>query len=197
MPRERPTAILVMAILNFVFGGLYILFLICGGISIAVTAVFAKNMPTPKGQPNPFEEVTGMYDAIPGFYAFTATTSTLMLLFCILLVVAGIGLLKMQPWARWACIVYAAYTLFAASISLMYNLALAIPAMQQWRTEYMAKINRPVPASPLIDYGSAALGFVFGIAYAVALLIVMFRPSVVRAFAGERSAGPNDYDDRR
>src|SRR5262245_39791694 len=106
MQRERPPIILVMAILNFVFGtvcgGLYL----CGLGSLAfMNALSNVSMPPgPKGTPNPLVEISTMYDYIPGFYAVTITYSVVGMILQLALIFAGVGLLYMKPWARWTCV---------------------------------------------------------------------------------------------
>ena len=52
MNRQRPTVVLVMAILNFVFGGLGLFGVVCGGLALLVLVSLAKNAPPPPQRDN-------------------------------------------------------------------------------------------------------------------------------------------------
>src|SRR6516225_3245242 len=104
MPRNsRPPVILVMAILNFVFGGLLLL---CGLCGLAGYAAIIGLVAQPGGGANSMGDMTGFMDKeAPGWMAVEIGRGLLLILFGVLLVVAGMGLLKMQSWARWLCVV--------------------------------------------------------------------------------------------
>lgn len=193
MQRNRPTAVLVMAILNFVMGAIYLLSYSCGGLALIGLRAM-KNMAPPAGKgPNPFGEMYDMYESIPGFIALTITFSILAIAMAILLIVAGMGLLKMRPWARQACVAYSIYGILSGLFSFVYTLTLANPAIVKWQEETMQRQGRAIPSLSSIS-GSfsdffAFAGLLWALAYPIALLIVLYRPSVSAAFA-EQSVSP-------
>ncbi|HMC66536.1 MAG TPA: hypothetical protein VKI65_16495 [Gemmataceae bacterium] len=192
MNRQRPTVVLVMAILNFVFGGLGFFWVICAGLGLLVVVSLAKNAPPPPGGGrNPLADLSEMFNSIPGFIPYTIIASILGLIVDIVLIVAGIGLLKMKPWARWTCVAYGFYGIVASLGGLVYTLTVVNPAMAQWQQKQAAGAGGNTGFNNAVSHVSAMLGM----AYAVALLIVMFLPNVSAAFAGRVSAPPDSLED--
>jgi len=193
--RQRPVAVLVMAILNFVFGGLGLLCLTCGAIGFLAAASLLKSIPAPSGGgPNPAAEITGMFDSIPGYIPYMITTTILGVVMAIVLIVAGVGLLNMRPWARWTCVVYSTYTILASLFTLFYTVTVVNPAIRKWQIDFMRRQGGfgPPPSSGVGDSVSALAGALFSMAYAIALLVVMFLPHVSAAFAGKEYP-PSDF----
>src|SRR5262249_14057342 len=91
MTPKRPTAALVMAILNFVFGGLGLFCALCQGGSLALMgnmdSLFGR-----AGTPNPMAD---MINQVPGFLPFSIFQHACNLVLSICLIAAGFGLLKM------------------------------------------------------------------------------------------------------
>jgi hypothetical protein len=202
--RHRPTAVLVMAILNFIWGGLGIICLSCGAaMLLMMNSLFKSIPPPPGGGPNPATAFTGLFDSIPGYIPYMVATTIIGVCMAILLIVAGIGLINMQPWARWACLIYSTYHILAALFTLFYTITVVNPAMRKWQADFMrqAGVVGPPPSSGFGGIGdsmSAIAGAVFSMAYAVALLVVMLLPHVSAAFAGKGSPDtgqwpPPDY----
>jgi len=209
MNPARPTPVLVMAILNFVIGGLSLLYHLCctlgGLVMFGAMSGAMKNMPAPPttpgklAPPNPFTAMGSMPDYIPNFYAMSITTAVVGSLMAGMLIAAGIGLLNMREWARRTCIAYGGLSIFISLASFAYALIVVLPATERWQRDFYAQMNMPAPpSSPLANSMGAIFGLLFGIAYAIALLVVMFLPSVRAAFAGPPlPTGPHDFDDRR
>jgi hypothetical protein len=201
-PQQRPTAVLVMAILNFVWGGWKLMGFLCGGLGLLFILVLVKNLPAPPAgpggtvSPNPMADMWGMYESVPGFFPYTLVTTVVGLGMETLLIVAGVGLLKLRPWARSACLVYSVYTIFITLVGTVYTIVWVKPAILRWFEEHS-----PVPgAAPPTMFMSGGLsdllsilGAVIGMAYAVALLVVMLLPHVRAAFV--RSPGEPRYLD--
>src|SRR5262249_28225703 len=99
---ERPASVLVMAILNMVFGGWYLLGMLCSGASLALA--FAVS-PSPAGAMNP---TAGMIEfmerEVPGYTVLMVGHTAATLLLATWLIVCGVGLLGLKPWARWGCV---------------------------------------------------------------------------------------------
>lgn len=191
MNRERPTAVLVMAILNFVMGGLgLITFLCCGLGGLLFTGLMldfvGKAAPPSKGGPDP-SELTKMFDYVPGYYPVTIAHSLLCAGLCVLLIVAGIGLLNMRSWARYTSVAVSLTYIFLALVNIIYTVAIVQPGLEKWQRDMMTKVGAPVmPAtspSSAVNVVAALFGFLINIAYPVALIIVMLLPAVGAAFA--------------
>jgi hypothetical protein len=208
MPRNRrPTSILVMAIINIVFGAFTLICGICAGGSVAVLAAFSSQ--PPGGVPNPALEIPKLMDQeIPGWQTIEIGRSLLLLLLGVILIVAGIGLLKMQVWARWLCVLYAVLSTFLTISYLIFQLAFALPAMDRVN----AKIEKQQPPGVVVakppgqsageSIGSrfgAVAGAVISLAMALANVVVMLLPPVGAAFAPPRRRrsrdDENDEDD--
>ncbi len=96
MHRNRPTVVLVMAIITIVFGGLGSL---CGVCGLGFNSLYLTSS---KGGTSPFAGVADIGDFIesrlPGYKAIEIGNAGLVLFFGIVLIAAGIGLLNMQSW---------------------------------------------------------------------------------------------------
>jgi hypothetical protein len=202
----------VLAVVNFVLGGLGLLSLFCGGLAVLLLAALVSNMPPPpKGQPDPFKELGTLFQSIPGFIPYMIVTTVLGTIMTIVLVVAGFGLLKMRRWARTACLVYAVYTILSTVAGGIYTFAVMQPAVQKWQVEFEAKMKKAqpkgapgaptAPAGPpptvnaFTNVASTVAGEIIGIAYAVALLIVLNRRDIRAAFARAGTEG-TEIDER-
>lgn len=200
MPRHRPTSVLVIAILHLVGAALLLLGVICGAAGQAVMA----NMKAPGGGPDLFAQQKAMADAIPGFTAFNYAQMGISLLIGIALLVAGVGLLSMKPWARTLSIVYAAFSILNHLAELGYQFAVVVPNMDAaMQKMFEGDPNLKAAGASLGGFGaaSAVVGALFGaalMAYPIAVWIVMTRPAVVAAFRGEvppEQREPQDYWD--
>src|ERR1700687_2106538 len=97
MRQARSPAVLVMAILNTVFGGLGILLGICLGLNVMMLPLLSS---ATKGVPNNLEKISG----IPGYLPFAIGTAVFYLVFATLLLVSGIGMFTVKSWARYLAI---------------------------------------------------------------------------------------------
>src|SRR5262245_19730238 len=105
---QRPMPVTVIAVLNFIFGGLGLLSALCGGLALLFVVLMFQNMPAPPGGgPNPGKELGNVFTSIPGFVPFTIISTILNSVLAIVLIVAGIGLLRMRNWGRITSMVYA------------------------------------------------------------------------------------------
>jgi hypothetical protein len=195
MQRERPTAVLVLAILNFVFGGLGIAALCCGAMAAGLLAAVFNLAPTPRpGQPAP-PNLMEMFQSIPGYIPFLIVSLILGLLVSILLIISGVGLLRMQNWARVVCLVYAIYTLLSTIGGTVYTLTVVNPATDAWERDYARRTGTPIASNPAVKQATTIGTSCFGMAYPIALLIVLNLPHVRAAFAGSPTRRPRDEDD--
>jgi hypothetical protein len=185
--RYRPTAVTVIAILNFIIGGLTIVGLVCSGMLLLFAASVLKSVPPPPGGgPNPMTEMTDLFQSIPGYIPYMIVSAILGVIMAVVLIVAGVGLLKMRLWARRACVVYSVYSILGAIGGFIYTTTVVNPAMERWQANLMARsgLRGPPPSSAGGDV-SAVIGSVVGMAYGITLLVVLFLPHVSAAFAGK------------
>src|SRR5438445_11090598 len=107
MAPERPASVLVVGILNVVFGSWGVVTYIITAFSSGMMIVMSKSPASPM---NP---LGGMLDfmekEIPGYTAIMIASSVGALALMILLIVSGIGLIKMRQWGRWLAISIATF----------------------------------------------------------------------------------------
>jgi hypothetical protein len=202
MRRQLTTPILVIAILHLTGGALGVLGSICGAGSLLMVdslgSLTPTTLPTRPGQPapapppSPNQLMKDLNDSIPGYRAFTVGSLGFGFFLDILLVSAGIGLLKVQPWARWLSLVYATLSILYHLGTFLYQLVWVIPAMQAM----YAKTPMP-PGFSLIMTISSGAGVFFGllvILYPIAVFIVLLMPSSAAVFRGELPVRKDDLE---
>jgi hypothetical protein len=188
---ERPSAVLVVAILQICFGSLGLLGnLCCGGLQLAGGSMaFA---PPPGAQALPDVDAI-MRAKLPHYAAMQYGGLALGLIAGTVMLVGGIGLLRMRPWARWLSIGYACYNIVSSIIGFIFTLTVTLPAMREVLAEPLPQqafsaMSMAEAMTTLILYGSLVL-----LVYPIALLIVMFLPHVREPFRAQ-TAGPADED---
>jgi hypothetical protein len=182
MARERPASVLTMGILNLVFGGLGLICLCVGAFGLAVLFGLV-------GATKELEDLMAAIEReLPAFRAIMIAQIALGVLLNIVLLAAGVGLLNMQPWARWASVGWAVTIILLQVASLIFTLAIVNPAMEkatkEWASKQKGATVSTSPGSGMQQSVSSICGAAFNIIYAIALLIVMFLPNVSAAFAG-------------
>jgi hypothetical protein len=189
MKQRVPTAVLVMAILNFVFGGIGLLMSGCGGAFTLFLLVMPEQKP---GQPGYFPNVLKtVAKEVPGYTAFMTASLVMGLVLSTVLIIAGIGLLRLRPWAWWLCILYAPLQILLQVGILYCTLVYVNPVMHRANQEVFRQLPPGAPNFAATDWlgdmGTFA-GAVFGMAYPIALLVMLFLPHVRDAF--DRRRGP-------
>ena len=204
MPRRRPAVLVVMGILNIVFG---VLGLVCGVCGVAANSIlFGIGSSNSPGSAVVRDMIDFLSARLPGYQAVEIGKAGLTFILGVLLIIAGIGLLSSQGWARWMTFVYGVVMLLIQIAYPIFELGMVMPAIEEWKVSYLQRHNMAIPESPMSS-SSASAGIVVGAfffgAYAITALIVMLLPAVaegcarnpVAAAAGEEDYEP-DYDDR-
>ena len=204
--RKRPTAVLVIAILHMVGGVILLLTSICGAAMQGISANLQPAGPQ-AGAPGMFsqQQMQAELDkVIPGYTAVTFGQMGVSFLFGILLLIAGVGLLSMRPWARVLSIVYAVLSILNHIFSLVYALAYVVPGTQAvMEKTFASDPNLKAATSNMSGMmsGMMVFGVIIGaafIAYPITVLVILTRRSVVAAFRGElpqEDREPEDYWD--
>lgn len=154
---ERPTSITVFGVLNIVFGALGVL-----GTCFSILDFFLPLVPMP-----PIIEEPG-----PVLRAYSLGSSVLHFIASIVLVVAGIGLLKLRPWARIMSIGYGIYDIVSCLINMVVG-----PIMMSRMVVEMGESE--VVVAVVI---AGILGPCVGLIYPILLIIFMCREAAVTAF---------------
>jgi hypothetical protein len=198
MAWKHPSSILVIAILHLIGGGIGLLFGLCGlGMQAAThgnpAAAFQFTPPNPQQQKQQQKQQQFQKDLqahmdqeIPYNHVVTYGNMGANLLLDVMLVTAGVGLLYLKSWARTLSLLYAGLSLLEKVGAIAYA-AITFPAMASF-------MERQAQGDPnLAMMGSfAKFGMVFAIIvnlllaiYPIVVLIVLTRPSVKAAFAGQ------------
>lgn len=163
---QRPTAVTVFGILNIVFAALG-LFTMLG--SMMLFTVTGGNSSNP---------VVQLIHDNPTYAAWMKICIALGLIVSPLLLAAGIGLLKLKPWARTISIVYAIYSIVMVPVSGVINyIYLVQPLLQQAQQK-----QGPEMAGAIGGAIGGTFGSCFGLIYPILLLIFMLRANVAAAF---------------
>jgi hypothetical protein len=202
MPRlKTPTAVVVIAVFHFIIGGIGLLSGLCTGTALLAAGgdigrLFAFN-PQMQEQIETQQRVVG--ERAPFYVGWQLEGAVVGLVLSVLLIAAGIGLLRLRPWGRTLSVVYAPLsilqTLFAVTYTYVYYLPAYNEAVRQthYPTPQEAEIARMTAQSMGVSMG---FGFLIALAYPVIVLIIMLLPSVVAVFGGASARPePEDYRD--
>jgi hypothetical protein len=196
MARKRPTVVLVIGILNIIFGALGFLCIGVGAITMVAASQFAKAVPGS----DPLELLERMNREIPGYSAILAVNLGCQLLLALVLLVSGIGLLYMKPWARWAGIFFSVAMILLSLASLVFTLSVANPTLKRVQAQmetqrvrqqgepgaFAAPAPGPRPEQQVQEMASTVgtiVGTVISVGYALILLLILSGRSVSAAFA--------------
>ncbi|MFL5341371.1 MAG: hypothetical protein ACJ8F7_14590 [Gemmataceae bacterium] len=202
---KRPTGVTVLAILNLLFGA-YGLFGLVMAIVAFSTALNLQPAPIPDKPADPLdifgvmkEQTQFIMTECPNYKTMNMFAVAVGAINALLLIVSGIGLLKMRPWARTLCYAYVALGLIATVVNTSYGMVATVPATtkyEQERNARLQKLGKPVPPATggigaTIGVG---VGAFCGILYPLVVLGLMLAPSTRAAFSGR---APMADDERR
>jgi uncharacterized membrane protein len=161
---KRPTAVTVFGVLNLVFGGLGLL----------CTPLSAIGLFLPVQPENPMSRI---FEENPGYRLYLIVSAGVGILAALVLIAAGIGLLKMKPWARLTAIGYSIYGIVTGVVGIIVSaIFLFEPLMIQARSQ------GPEAFAAIMGLTGGMAGGCFGLVYPILLLIFMTRPKVRNAF---------------
>jgi len=194
---RRPTSVVVLGILNIIFGSLGLVCVVCAGFGLLVGSSLTNlGPPGAQNQPNALDQQKFLADHVTGYVPIEATRAVIGLVLAALLLASGIGLLKMRSWARLAGLVYGGVEVILLIAGLLYSIFVLNPAFADYYAEQAKKNPTPMPFtfSVGVFHAGAILGFLFGILLPVTNLIILLRPNVRAAFT--RASSPESEDDR-
>lgn len=205
---NRPTSVLVIAILQFIFGGLGVLFDLCGGVgqvSGSNPGMFGGGGAQAQMQKDMNRELeVAMEKRLPNHKAVTIGLLLLDLGLCGVMIAGAVGLVQMQPWGRTLTIVYALFSLVMKVVVLTKSLLVDVPATKEVFGAMAMDMGREgATFSQIMDMVMtvAAWSTLCFAIYPIVVLVIMLQPHVAAAFAEAntgRSGGPEppDYHDR-
>ena len=164
MPPGKPTAIKVFGILHLIFGAMGIL-----GLLLSSVMLFATG-PQNQGMPNPALE---MMNANATYKIFMMVTLGLGLIFTVVLIFAGVGLLQSRKYGRSLSNWYAIYAILSAIIGAVVNyIFLIAPMLEQ------APQGGPAAAGAVGGAIGGLAGGCFGTIYPILVLIFINKQNV-------------------
>lgn len=168
---QRPTSVMVFGILNIVFGAMEFLGTLLSFLLIFLMPQIHTALPN--------SSAIDIVMRTPFLRTWSIGVGIVSIIATIVLIAAGIGLLRMKPWGRVASLGYAIYALCAGIIGQIINyIFLFGPLMEEAR-----RSNAPGAASFTASYTfGSGLGGCTGLIYPILLFICMTRPGVVQAF---------------
>lgn len=185
MERNRPTSVLVIAILHFVIGGTGALCNLCATVQLVVGSQVASfGNPQQAKQQQQIEEA--LTAKIPGYRIHQVISLAASWLFTALLIVAGLGLLQMQMWGRTLSLVYAVLSLLHKIVTAIYIYVLVLPAYRDVFRLIDMPNKQAAQVAETIAMVTAGVTPPIMMIYPIVVLIVMLLPSVSAAF---RSGG--------
>jgi hypothetical protein len=161
--QQRPVSVMIFGILNIGFG-------LLGIISLLVSWVFVSHMNT-AGNP-----ILQQMQDNPSYAAWMKISMPLGGIAHVLLLVAGIGLLLLQNWARIVSIGYGIYAIIGCIVGgvVMLNVFGTIMSHNARSSSGIMMM------APMIG---VMFGMVIGLVYPILLIIFMTRPKAVAAFS--------------
>jgi hypothetical protein len=160
---ERPQAVTAFGVLNIAFA------------SVGILGVMASRFRAEALNSNPLAAV--IY-ASPQFMTWSRIHTPVGYVLAAVLLVSGIGLLKLKPWARTAAIGYAFGTIILSCISSFVFVRYVLPVM----LEKAATLSGPDAFALKIGAYAGASGGFIGLIYPALLLFFMTRPHIKAAF---------------
>lgn len=167
---QRPTPVTVFGILNIAFAALGVFSV----ISTAVLLAMAK-----AGSANPMVQ---LMETSPGYATWMKFSVVLGLVVATALLISGIGLLNLKPWARTLSLIYGVFAIVIVIVNSVVSYSvLVVPMLQKAR-----EMQGPAAAGAVGGAYGSMVGGCFGLVYPILLLIFMTRPNVVAAFTQSR-----------
>jgi hypothetical protein len=199
MAKNRPTSVLVIAILQFIFGTIALLLGLCTGLQLAVGNAMIARMNSPQAAQQPFsqEEFQRRLEReIPYFKTGQYVSVGTDLIISLLMITSGFGLIYMLPWGRVLALLYAVLSILQKIATAIYAGFLTIPVMQRVIADVVTTaqaknltpqevniLNFTMTIMKLALWASVVIPLLTMI-YPVVVLVVMGRPSVGAAFRG-------------
>jgi hypothetical protein len=201
MPRQRvPAAVVVVAVFHFIFGGFGLLTALCGaGFMLAAGGDLTSFAFTPEMKEQ-LEITQRLLNERAPFYKVVQVEGLVVgLVLSGLLIAAGVGLLRLRPWARLLSLIYApvsiVQTLLGAFLTFAYVNPASQDAIRQTHFQFPQQAQAAQATAP-VTMMFMILSVLLQLAYPAAVVIIMLLPSVVTAFHGKTArAEPEDYRD--
>jgi hypothetical protein len=165
---QRPTAVSIFGILNIVFG-----FLALFGVSRTFGVLALQDAPDDSKNP-----IVRIMHEIPAYATLVKWTIPPTLLSFALLLIAGIGLLRMGEWARKLSIAYGIYAILIAIAEAAATFVFVFRPLFAQASHADGSSGSPELAALI----GAIMGGVYVLIYPVALIFYLTRPEIAAEF---------------
>ena len=155
---EKPKAIKVFGILNVIFGGLGLLGT-CIGLG-AILAITSGLIPVPDGQSNP---AFVLQEENAFLYFYNILSAAFALLFTIVLLTSGIGVLRHKRWGRTTGLAWVAYCVLSTIVVSVVTWTHIYP----YQLATMDEATAAVPNMEAILMGGMIFGNVVSVGYLI------------------------------
>ncbi len=198
MRKERPASVLTLAILHLIGGGLGLLWSICLGIDQIIMASVASGGGPPMKQDLGIRTMLHLQQQVPSFQPVNIVDVLVRFVLGTLLLVGGIGLLKMQPWARYVSLGYAGLSIFEKITMCLYRALVVWPVANKFIAAEALR-DPTVRTSGELTGVRLGLGlqiaFVVLVVYPVVVAIILLLPGVSKAFTASPRRRDEDEDE--
>ena len=203
MPQKKPVSVVVIAVLQIVFGALGA----CGalttlsGLQQSLQSLNQQPQANAPGQPKiSQQDVQKKFEEkIPHFDVIQKGEAAVNLVVSLIMLASGIGLLKLQQWGRMLAILYGILSIALHLWAVVFAFAFVMPAFTELTNEMTAQFGKDAALFAQIIQYSVMAAFVIGallVIYPIIVLLIMLRPAVRAAFRGQSLASePEDYRD--
>jgi hypothetical protein len=204
--KQRPVVVMVVAILQIVIGGLWLVIDIgqmgmhLTGADQALGKAFTPKT-APAGQAiEPTDANAYMEEHIPHYTAYMWSHFVLDTTLSTLMILSGVGLLRMKRWGRRLAFVYAAYSILLRILTVTYGFMFVIPVtlalMESEQDKAIAQMPPQQQQAAQRTLGTVKtvmrvmlygiqLGQLVVIIYPILVVILLTRKSVNEAFAAQ------------
>jgi hypothetical protein len=159
---QRPISVTVFGILNIGFALLNFVGLLFSALITRVKLPGTSGLAAMKSD--------------PVFAAWTQFSNVAAVLFGIILIASGIGLLLLQNWARILSLIYSALDVIVVIVGAVIGRRVTMQVMTSQAP------GAPAGLMAMMAEVGFAMGIIIGLTYPILLLIFMTRPKVVEAF---------------
>jgi hypothetical protein len=196
--KRSHAGVMTIAIMQLVFG---ILWLPCDLFTLSgANETLAIKM----GGSQQAQTQQEMQERIPYFKATTISVTVVDLILSILMIVSGVGLIRMRMWGRTVANGYAILSIIYRLGYTVYYAIVMLPIMNDIMEKQVAKTGGPgAPAATSIIQASSVVGVIFSasiVVYPIIVLVIVNMAGARAALSGIPADGgaiPSDYDDRR
>jgi hypothetical protein len=185
MARQRPGSVTAAAVMCIIYGSLFTLCGSCSLLSLALQSA-GKNL---FGGGNPQLEQAqkqlqdALEDDMPAHPAVEVSGTVLELVEALALLVAGIGLISIQRWARTLVFVTAIITILSTLFHAVYVAGFVIPSINRAPAAQANDEVRFMRMALVATYTAAAVVDVLAVVYLLIVVLLLRRRQVRAAFA--------------